>query len=70
MGTAQSEIESSPLKGTEVMARLGFRNRPAFWAFVWRQGVPCIRLGPRNIIFDRQQLDDWLARRSTGKASP
>lgn len=48
------------------MKRLGFRNRPAFWQFVWREGVPCVRLNRRNIIFQEQQLTDWLARRSVG----
>lgn len=55
-----------PLKAAAVMARLGFKDKASFWAFVWKFGVPCIRLNSRNIIFDELRLQDWLDRRSTG----
>ena len=53
------------LSGPTVMKRLGFRTRSAFWQFVHGHGLPCFRLGPCRIVFDRQQLEDWISRRST-----
>ena len=53
------------LSSTVVMRRLGYRSRSAFWQFVHSNGVPCVRLGLRRIVFDRRQLEDWLERRST-----
>ncbi len=53
------------LSSTAVMAMLGYRCRSAFWQFVHSRGVPCVRLGPRRIVFDRLQLEDWIDRGST-----
>ena len=56
------------LSSTAVMALLGYRCRSAFWQFVHSRGVPCVRLGPRRIVFDRRQLEEWIMRRSTAPA--
>jgi hypothetical protein len=58
-----------PLIGsTPVMNRFGYKSRGPFWDFVRREGVPHFRLNARRILFDEQQLNDWLASRSsTGK---
>jgi hypothetical protein len=48
-----------------VMAFFGYRNRPAFWEFVRRHGVPHIRVNARVIRFDPRALNAWLARRDT-----
>ena len=53
------------LSSAAVMALLGYRNRSSFWQFVHSNHVPCVRLGPKRIVFDRLQLDDWFERRST-----
>lgn len=53
------------LSSAAVMAILGYRCRSAFWQFVHSRGVPCVRLGPRRIVFDRHQLEEWIDRRST-----
>jgi predicted DNA-binding transcriptional regulator AlpA len=61
----QAEGPERFLSSTAVMALLGYRCRSAFWQFVHSRAVPCVRLGPRRIVFDRNQLEDWLDRRST-----
>lgn len=53
------------LTAPEVMQITRHKNRGAFWQFVHRAGVPHIRLNARNIIFDKQAVDDWLASRSS-----
>ena len=58
------------LTSAAVKARLGYRNKASFWAFVHRAGLPCIRLNARRIMFDQQQLEDWIASHSTtGRAA-
>jgi predicted DNA-binding transcriptional regulator AlpA len=53
------------LSSAAVMALLGYRNRSSFWQFAHSNHVPCVRLGPKRIVFDRLQLEDWFERRST-----
>lgn len=52
------------LPSKTVAQMLGFKSRPSFWAFVWRESVPCIRLTSRHIVFPEIALNDWLAARS------
>ena len=66
MSSASREQVTPPLKAADVMVRLGFHSRPAFWSFVHREALPYIRLGARNAIFEPQQLEDFLARRQVG----
>lgn len=51
------------LSSREVMAYFGYANRASFWQFVYANGVPHVRLGPRKIVFDEQQLADWIDRK-------
>lgn len=51
------------LRSGAVMALLGYRNRAAFWEFVYRKGVPHVRLSSRKIVFDEMALRDWIERR-------
>lgn len=63
------EINSSYrplLKSCQVMERLGYEDGPAFWRFVKASGLPHIRLNCRRIMFDQQQVEDWLAHRTVG----
>jgi hypothetical protein len=41
-------------------------RRSAFWQFVYTNGIPVVRLSPRKLMFDEQQIRDYIARRSTG----
>lgn len=50
----------------QVMARYGYTARSSFWQFVAARGVPHISLSPRRIMFDREALAAWEARRSVG----
>ncbi len=42
----------------------GYKNRACFYAWVWAESVPCIRLSARKIVFPEIALSDWLAARS------
>lgn len=44
-------------------------RRSAFWQMIQSAGVPCVRLTPHKIMFDEQQVRDFIARRSTGKGA-
>ena len=50
------------------MERLGYADGPSFYRFVRSAGLPHIRLNARRIMFDEATLNDWLARRTIGKA--
>lgn len=64
---ANSFAARTYLKSSVVMTTLGYVNRSSFWEFVRKSGVPHIRLNRRNIIFEQQELDGWLARRSSSR---
>ena len=63
MGTTASKCA---LHARDVMSRFGYRDRKSFWEFVWREGVPCVRLSARNIVFFEDTLNDWIETRSVG----
>ena len=54
------------LKSAVVMRKFAYKDRSAFWDFVYREGVPHIRFNARRIMFDEGALNDWLHRRSSG----
>ena len=56
------------LKPSEVMARLGYRDRKAFWRMAKAKGLPMVHVNARVIRFDPQDFDRWQARRA-GKAA-
>lgn len=60
---------SAPLSSRDVMTRLGYRDRKSFWEAVHRQGIPCTRITARKIVFFEPLLNDWLARRTSGKGA-
>lgn len=64
----QKTEPGQPLKSAVVMQRLGFKDRKSFWLFVWREGVPCVRLSSRNVVFYESSLNAWLEKRSAGRA--
>ena len=49
-----------------IMAQLGYSNRAAFLEFIKREGVPFYRLGARRFMFNRQEVDAWLALHKVG----
>lgn len=66
----EPSIEATRLPGqlltsAVVRARWGYKDRASFWSFVRSAGVPHIRLNARRIMFDENQLADWLAKRSS-----
>ncbi len=50
----------------EVQHLLGYRSRPAFWSFVKKAGLPCIRINSRRIMFQQDAIEGWLRRRTVG----
>lgn len=58
------------IKSSEAMARLGYKDRGAFWDYVHKHAVPHIRLNARNIKFESAALDHFLSRRTIGFPQP
>ncbi len=56
------------LKPADVMARLGYRDRKAFWTMAKAKGLPMIHINARVIRFDPQDFERWQAKRA-GKAA-
>ena len=54
------------LSSRAVMARFGYKNNSAFFAFVRAQGVPFVRLNARKLVFDPASLEAWVSKRSVG----
>ena len=49
------------------MEHFGYRSRGKFWAFVYAEGVPHIRVNPRKIMFNQDALEQWIKRRQIGR---
>lgn len=58
------DLSSPPLTSKEVMGILGYKSRAGFFAAVWRDGIPCVRVTQRKIIFPVLALADWMTKRS------
>jgi hypothetical protein len=73
MNTSKQKRVCGPLDGrrfatsSAVMGLFGYGSRAAFHQFVKASGVPCLRLNSRRFMFDEAQLQDWIAKRSTGR---
>lgn len=52
----------------EVMALTGHTDEKAFLVFVHREGFPHIKINPRLLMFPPAAVQDWLDRRTVGKA--
>ena len=52
------------LSSKTVAGMFGYKNRACFYAWVWAESVPCIRLSARKIVFPELALNHWLAARS------
>ena len=52
------------LTASEVAARLGYKSRASFWAWVHKEQPPHVRISSRNIRFPEKALNAWLAKRS------
>ena len=52
------------LSSKTVAGMFGYKNRACFYAWVWAESVPCIRLSSRKIVFPEAALNHWLAARS------
>ena len=64
MTATQNQTQLVP--SSTIMAQLGYSNRAAFLEFIKREGVPFYRLGARRFMFNRQEVDSWLALHKVG----
>lgn len=67
MRTLNTSLSSGLWSAREVMAFFGYHSKSAFWAFVHRSAIPCIRINERRIMFHRAALEAWLQQRAVGK---
>ena len=51
------------LKPADVMARLGYKDRAAFFRMARSRGLPIIRINRRVLRFESGALESWLKRR-------
>jgi hypothetical protein len=54
------------LTPSQAMALMGYASQDAFMRMARRQGLPRIRINKRVTRFDRQAVNIWLRKRSTG----
>jgi hypothetical protein len=66
MKTIPSHSYDHLRSAAEVQHLLGYRSRPAFWSFVKKAGLPCIRINSRRIMFQKDAIEGWLRHRSIG----
>jgi hypothetical protein len=54
------------MKTRQVMQILGYsaKSKRAFWATVYREGIPHIRVNQRLILFPKAGFADWLNSRA------
>ncbi len=54
----------------EVAAELGLSER-TLESWRWKgQGPPFLRIGPRRVVYTREDLRDWLVRQRRDPAAP
>lgn len=51
----------------EVMERLAYKSRSAFWIAVRANRLPYVRITARKILFPESQLSAWLQHRTAGR---
>jgi predicted DNA-binding transcriptional regulator AlpA len=61
-----SPVSRRYLSSKTVSAMFGYNCRQAFYAWVWKEGVPCVRLSSKRVMFPEDLLNDWLASRTNG----
>jgi excisionase family DNA binding protein len=54
------KVSGKLLTYTEAAEFLGLR-RSTLYTFVSQGRVPCVRLGPRNVRFEADRLETWVA---------
>jgi hypothetical protein len=70
--TKKTEQSTGPIKpenykSDEVMARLRYGNRMAFWAAMRAAGAPMTFINSRRILFPARAFDAWFESRTTGQ---
>lgn len=63
-----NEAGHSPeyLTTRQAMRLFDYASNKGFLDFVKQQGVPCLRLNQRRILFPRAALTAWIRRRTVG----
>jgi hypothetical protein len=54
-------IETPYLNADEAAAYLKFKNARSLYKAIPVNGIPFKRRGPKTLLFDRRELDRWLA---------
>ena len=65
----QQQPDSQLRDSAWACCRFGYRypeQRSAFFQWLYANGVPHVRTGRRKIQFCERQIEDWIARRSSG----
>lgn len=68
MATSYAQQAAAPFRSSQVMQRLGFKSRSAFWQTVRTQGIPHVRVTAKHIVFPAAALERWVASRTMGGA--
>jgi len=62
MGNSNEELVNIE----EIMPLLGQKKAVSAWDFIHRNGVPFYRLGPKKILFSRDEVLAWRNARRVG----
>lgn len=52
------------LRSDQVMERLGYKDKAAFFAAARAAGCPMVKVNARKFLFEAAAVDAWVARRS------
>jgi predicted DNA-binding transcriptional regulator AlpA len=55
------------MRSDELMALLGYATRGGFWQAVHKSNLSFIRISPRRVLFDREEIERWLESRRVRK---
>ncbi|MBW7893688.1 MAG: hypothetical protein H3C27_01140 [Opitutaceae bacterium] len=50
----------------QVAGLLGYTNRISGWRAVKKLGIPYVRINRRRIVFEEDEVQAWIKRRSVG----
>lgn len=62
----QKTRSSALWSSDQVMTKLNYHDKSAFWLFVHSSGLPHLRLNSRRILFDPRAVEAWLKKRAIG----
>lgn len=61
-----THTEGGLVPAGRIMKELNYTDRQSFWAMVKKSNIPRYQIGERKILFDLEEVRQWIARRRIG----